>query len=116
MSRLNLDLQRREYETLGTDQKRQEELLGATAYIEWPFPQFAWDLSLPPKQVLSSELCKSIFYQMLHPEIVRKTFELLGPVPQSLIKLILDNLVENFNRYLFTIKEEFSTRLRFKEK
>ena len=56
---------------------------------------------------------------MLHPEIVRKTFELLGPVPQSLIKVILDNLVENFKIMLFinfTVKEGFSTRLRFKEK
>ena len=36
----------------------------------------------------------------------------LGPVGQSPIKLIIGN----FNGYLFTVKEEFFTRLRFKEK
>lgn len=82
MSHLNLDLRRREYETLGTDQNKHEESIGATAYIAWPFPQFAWDLSLLPKQVLSSKLFKSRLsstkcsYIVLHPEIVRKTFEL----------------------------------------
>lgn len=82
MSHLNLDLRRREYETLGTDQNKQEESIGATAYIAWPFSQFVWDLSLPPKQVLSSKLFKSRLsstkcsYIVLHPEIVGKTFEL----------------------------------------
>ena len=33
-----------------------------------------------------------------------------GPVPAN------PRLVENFNRYLFTVKEGFFTRLRFKEK